>query len=309
MTGDAQARRLVTRMSHEQRAVLLRALQAAAVARPPRARIAPGRSAVRPRTVPADPHAGPGRIADQPALAPLLPLFASGTWREVWRPGEEVHLYAVGCTGLGRLAARTDLALAKLGTCAVGGLDRRCRELRGQAYGGVARRASAYRAEAGWDDWAVFRKLQLAPTPPACPVRASSHSLILTAPRGWTPGQVEATVNAALAPFRLQRFADSDAGHAACRERGIDPGSLTRYSRRLRRVEAATELTCVRAQADTPRLAGLVALAIARAVRAGAPEPSAADWRVLDEQGPRPAASSTGGSQPRSGARQLSRSS
>lgn len=283
MTGDAQARRLVTRMSHAQRAAVLRVLLAAEAVRPPRRPTAPRGPAATARLGLAAPRPGPVRIADGPALARLLPLFASRAWRDAWQPGEEVHVYAVSCTGLADLAAAVQAPMAKIGTSAVGSLDRRLRDLRRQAYASHVRHTSGYQADAGWDDWAPVRKLQLAPTPPACPVRASSQSLILAAPRGWTPGEVEAAVNAALAPYRLQLFADTDAGRAACLDGGVDPATLIRYSATPTGVEAATEVTLVRAQADTPRLAGLVALAIARRVRAGAPDPTAPAWSVLDE--------------------------
>lgn len=283
MTGDERAHRRVSRMSYKQREEMMRALKATPVASSRHANSTPSGRRLRTRFDFGQHVPGMAQIGDQISLMELDLLFESATWREAWRPGQEFHLYGIGCSGLGRCAFATGTAISKIGTAVVGGFDRRMQELRRQAYGGATRGVSGYRTESGWNDWAPFHKLQLGPTPAASPVRASGHSLILTAPLGWTPGEVEATVNKALAPYRLQHFADSDAGRAICKYRGVDPGSLIRFSQVAGRFVSSTELTLIRPQADAPRLAGIVALAIARTVRSDAVDPDAPGWRLLDQ--------------------------
>ncbi len=194
----------------------------------------------------------------RPAL--LNAIYDSQQWRERWRPGLEIHVYALGCRGLERIANELGEPLAKVGTCEVGALDRRRRELNG--YGALYRAdRRRYADEPGWTGWQVFPRLQLAPQHPAAPVRATGQSLIVTLPQEMSHGQVEAAIVKALRGYTLQAFATSDEGHRRCVACELAIDRLHRFSRvgpGLLDVAAATELVLIRPQADAPCLAALV---------------------------------------------------
>ena len=189
-------------------------------------------------------------------------LYGSSVWRSRYRPGEELHVYILGCPGLARLAGMVGAPLFKVGTAKVGRLDERVGELGRERYGSLVRAAdgTSYLAEAGFDDWTPPPKLQLSMPHPLGPVRAGESTFIVRLPAGLSHSEFESDLNRALRSAGLRGFADSDDGRAVLHQRGLDPDLFLRATldRSKGLPVAAVELMLIRPQADGPALAALI---------------------------------------------------
>ena len=180
---------------------------------------------------------------------------------------------AAGCAGLAELAKPLGRAIVKFGTCDIGRLTERRRELGQQRYGSIYRSPSGYISEKGWAFWESFPRLQVGALSSFSPVRGSTESLIVTLPQGMTAGRAEALINRALLRYSLRYFADCDLGRKICAEQGILPDRLVRHSPGPNgSVTAATELLLLRPQADASRLAGIIADVIVGHVLGSVPD-------------------------------------
>lgn len=208
----------------------------------------------------------PRVLGEIPTATALVPernreaIYGSGVWAAHYRRRATVVVYVLQCVGLGHLSADLDrVSLCKLGTSTPRDAERRRTRLGSDGYGSCYRAARRYVCDAGFDNFDVAPRLQLAGQHPLSPVRLCQYGLEVDLPEDLSPGEFEAELNRALMPLRLQTFADSEAGRNLCARLGLDPARLRRFYRRGTTYASATEITLLRPQADLGALARITA--------------------------------------------------
>ena len=217
---------------------------------------------------------GQGRGERLDAVAPVDPgLFASAAYRRRLGPTVPGLLYAAGCDGLLALTERLNRPLYKVGTAEGRTTAMRMSTLAASRYACAVRDGGGFVEEDGFDHWRavglplVQRRGRGSPVAPA--LRAISYQRPASLPQV----ALDRAVATMLEPAGLDAFVASAEGRAACRDRGVDPASLDRYTPSALgcpegRSERARELVLLGPRVDAERIAAVLEAVIATHVMA-----------------------------------------
>jgi hypothetical protein len=150
-------------------------------------------------------------------------LFTETWFRDAYRPGDAIEVYAGAGAGARYLSTTYLVPIYKFGSVVEGNIGPRFRDLGKREYGSLWMRNGHLVKDSGFDQWFPallgFRQTPM----PASPVRASAHAIRVQLPNTMSPAEFEAEWRSALAHCALGEYIQSDLGLRRCALLGVDP--------------------------------------------------------------------------------------
>lgn len=205
------------------------------------------------------------RAMARDAVAEASPVFDTPAFRDVYRPGDTIEVYAGAGEGYKRVSRALCLPAYKIGTTGRGQIPARFRQHKAERYASFWWDGDRYVEDPDFSDQfpgLITTTLRLSP---ASPVRATRNSVMVTLPDKMTAFEFELALRASLAHCALHTFIASADGLRHCAMLNVDPSvgiRMTGYNfGDARRMSPADEIYTLR-----PMIDGDALLAIAERI-------------------------------------------
>lgn len=160
----------------------------------------------------------PNLPTDWPRLPrrPATPAFLRADYLDLYRPGAAVEVYIGACPGLGRIATELRVPQFKIGSCAVGRVLERMRQLGRDRYAAAWSEEGQWKFDRDFNDWfASFIECGEAPSP-GSPVALTDRSFLVTLPDTTSQPEFENLLQRELLAISAPRWFASTAGRNHC---------------------------------------------------------------------------------------------